>query len=301
MLSILIPTYNYNIQPLIFELQKQAEELGFNYEIIIGEDDITSNLSNEHLTLNEIKNIKYYINPVNFGRAKNRNELVNKSKFDLLLFLDVDTFPTSSNFLKNYIAFYGENNPSLVFGGLKYQAEKPEANKMLRWVYGNEREAVPFEIRIKEPFKTIFLSNLLIKKEIMINYCLEESIINYGYEDALFFTNLKKNNISASHINNPVYHFGLESNTIYLKKVDESLVNLKTLIDTKKINGSDMNLVNAYLILKKYKLTRFFSYIFKYTKLYLIKKITNKNPSLFFFDLYRLGYLCNLNNLQSRE
>lgn len=38
MLSILIPTYNYNVVPLVLELQKQCLEYKIHFEIIVFDD-----------------------------------------------------------------------------------------------------------------------------------------------------------------------------------------------------------------------------------------------------------------------
>ena len=38
MLSILIPTYNYNVYPLVMELKSQADELDLSYEILVQDD-----------------------------------------------------------------------------------------------------------------------------------------------------------------------------------------------------------------------------------------------------------------------
>ena len=38
MLSILIPTYNYDCSRLIRDLQAQAEQAGIDYEIIVADD-----------------------------------------------------------------------------------------------------------------------------------------------------------------------------------------------------------------------------------------------------------------------
>ena len=38
MLSILIPTYNYNVEALVAELHQQATDCQIDFEIIIGDD-----------------------------------------------------------------------------------------------------------------------------------------------------------------------------------------------------------------------------------------------------------------------
>ena len=41
MLSILIPTYNYNVYSLVTELKSQADALGIAYEILVQDDAST--------------------------------------------------------------------------------------------------------------------------------------------------------------------------------------------------------------------------------------------------------------------
>ena len=38
MLSILIPTYNYDCSRLVSDLQRQAERMGIGYEVIVADD-----------------------------------------------------------------------------------------------------------------------------------------------------------------------------------------------------------------------------------------------------------------------
>ena len=104
MLSILIPTYNYNAFPLVEELQNQAIEAGIAFEIIILDDGSTDEISlNENLKINTLENCSFEKNETNIGRAKNLNKLATKSQYDWLLFMDCDTFPKSKNCITTYI------------------------------------------------------------------------------------------------------------------------------------------------------------------------------------------------------
>ena len=58
MLSILIPTYNYNVYPLVTELKKQIDELAIEYEILVQDD---SSKSSENIKQNsKIKKLHFY-------------------------------------------------------------------------------------------------------------------------------------------------------------------------------------------------------------------------------------------------
>ena len=100
MLSILIPTYNYNAFSLVNEIQKQAKEAGIEFEIICMDDGSKLFLP-ENLEINSLENCSFEILKNNVGRSAIRNLLAKKASFDNLLFLDSDTIPVENNFIIN--------------------------------------------------------------------------------------------------------------------------------------------------------------------------------------------------------
>ena len=64
MLSVLIPTYNYNCFSLVLELKKQADGLNFDYEIIV-QDDCSSLYIEENSKINSLQNCSFEINSEN--------------------------------------------------------------------------------------------------------------------------------------------------------------------------------------------------------------------------------------------
>ena len=293
MLSILIPTYNYSALILVNELYNQCENVGIKYEIIVQDDASKSELNLENEKINSIKNCFFYVNEENLGRGKNRNSLFEKSKFDWILFLDSDTMPVLDNFITNYIA--SSLNYKVVFGGLQYQAEKPEKSQLLRWVYGKKREALTLNERLKNPNKTALTSNFLIQRTIFLSHKFDNEITKYGYEDYLFFLNLEKKDISVHHIENPVIHLGLESSEEFLDKTKVALENLNHLNSSRLLYFRDNRILSIYAKIKKIKLVIFFSFIYSNFSFLLRKNLTSSNPSLFIFDVYRLGYFCKIN------
>lgn len=293
MLSILVPVYNYNVFPLIETLCNQASQLNIVFEIICL-DDTSEILSNENKNINQLKNSSFSILEKNIGRSSIRNLLAEKATYENLLFLDADTIPVHENFLSNYILQIN-NSEKIVYGGILYQNNKPSKDKLLRWVYGNKREALSSFDRNKNPYISFLTLNFLITKSVFSKISFNEEIPNLRHEDTLFSYELMQNKIEVLHMDNTVYHLGLENSEIFIQKSEESVVGLKNLIDSNLISLDYVKLSHYFQVLKKYHLQNLASFIFKIFKPLVRKQLLSKKPSLFLFDLYRLGYYCSLN------
>ncbi|MNK51995.1 Glycosyl transferase family 2 [compost metagenome] len=290
MLSILIPVYNYNILPLASELIKQCSSCGITFEILFL-DDASQEFTIENERINLFENASYSILEKNIGRSAIRNLLANKAVYENLLFLDADTMPVYDNFIAKYIATIKN---SIVFGGLLYEKKKPSREQLLRWIYGKEREALSLSERNKNPSNTALVSNLLIKKEILLRFPFDENLTKYGYEDLLFFAVLKSNEIEIKHIQNPVFHLNLENSNLFLSKTKTALENLFFLSSSNKVSKNESKIIDSFELLKKLKLSSFFYFIFKKSERKIELNLLSDKPSLFLFDIYKLGYYCFL-------
>jgi glycosyltransferase involved in cell wall biosynthesis len=293
MLSILIPTYNYKIFDLVFELKNQCDCLDFNYEIICQDDNSNSIFNIENDKINRLENCQFKTNSENYGRSKNRNKLAENSKYDYLLFLDADTFPIEKNFISKYLSEIKEF-ATIVYGGIRYTDKKPPNDKLLRWIYGKKREALTVSQRNKNSYLSFLTLNFLIHKEVFKKINFNESIPNLRHEDTLFSYELMKKNIPIKHIENPVFHFGLDEFNSALKKEHESLIALKNLLENKLLSPEYLKISNLYFIIKKYQIRLLILYSFKILKPVLLKNISSSKPSLVLFDIYRVGYMCSL-------
>ena len=85
MLSILIPTYNYNITPLVGELHKQAISLNIIFEILVMEDGSTLFVE-ENQEIGKLEHCKHILLTENIGRSAIRNKLADSAKHQFLLF-----------------------------------------------------------------------------------------------------------------------------------------------------------------------------------------------------------------------
>jgi hypothetical protein len=293
MLSILIPVFNYDVVSLVRKLHEQAMELNITFEIICL-DDASNLFTNENQQINQFKNGSFVILEKNIGRSAIRNLLAEKAAYQNLLFLDADTLPVHENFLLNYISKI-DNREKIIYGGILYDKSKPSKDKLLRWIYGAKREALSVSDRDKNKHLSFLTLNFLIKKSIFSKVNFNESIPNLRHEDTLFSYDLMQNEIDIVHIENPVYHLGIENSSTFLIKSEEAVLGLKNLVDSNLISKDYVKLSHYFQILKKFRLQFLVSFAFKILEPLFKRQLLGKNPSLFLFDLYRLGYYCSMN------
>lgn len=291
MLSILIPTYNYNVYSLVTELKSQADALGIAYEILV-QDDASTFFLKENTEINILQHCSYTVNHENLGRGNNINLLNNRAKFDYVLIMEADAFPEKKDYLQHLIASINPET-QVLFGGVTYPNEKPEKDKLLRWKYGNERESIPLSERLKNPYHFVFTWNLLLKKELLSNYHFPYNVKDYGYEDVVFIKQLKENNIPIQHIENRLVHFNTETSLTFIGKTEKAITTLNQLIEDKKLDLKDTKIGKAYRIIQFWQLDIIIRFMFKRLSKQMIANLTSSNPSLIVLDLYKLYIFLN--------
>lgn len=295
MLSVLIPTYNYNVYPLAYNIWEQCREAGIIFELIVLDDGSHSILNSENEKINQLQNCRFITLDKNTGRSAARNNLAKMANYEWLLFLDADIMPIGNKLIVKYLP-YMDNAEKVVYGGIKYQEEKPESNEVLRWIYGNDREALPVTERLKDPYKRLLTLNFLIHKNIFSRVSFNETIPNLRHEDSLFSYELMLAKVPVLHIENEVYHYGLESSEIFLRKSEESLEGLRYLLNNALIGKDYVSIGKIYIKIRKIGSDSLIALFYKTTKGIMRKNLLGSKPSLLVFDLYRLGYICNLKN-----
>jgi glycosyltransferase involved in cell wall biosynthesis len=293
MISILIPTYHYNVLPLVEKLQLQCEKAAIPFEIIVL-DDASSDEATiaKNSNINSLENCRFQTLTKNVGRSRIRNLLAEKAHYDWLLFLDADTFPATDQFIQKYLEAFSKKT-EVVFGGIQYPTTKPE-NCSLRHTYGSARESLPLHERQKNPYRSFITMGFAIKKKIFQQIKFNENLVGYGYEDSVFAGQLQKHAITIQHIANPVVHLNLESNADFIKKSQLALQNLLDFHQNAAIDSETVKILKTYSQLKKWRLLFAVRAFFKMFKNPLLQNLASANPSLFLFDLYRLGYLSTL-------
>jgi len=303
MLSILIPTYNTNLHPLVSELQAQLIECKIEYEIIVS-DDASSDISVRYHNslLAEQDHVKYIQYEQNIGRSKIRNSLADAATYPTLLFMDCDARVKKDDYIAKYLRFMEEKHlhgtDFVVLGGLSYREMQPEKTKLLRYRYGIKREVRPAYERNRDPYRAFTPFNMLISKSVFEKCRFEESLKQYGYEDTFFGIELKKCGIPVYHIDNELYHEGIDTNELLLNKVAAGVANLVNLQSHNKLDDKFMEvstLLSTYQRLKK-SLTGRFTLSFLEKIRQPLRNISSTYNSLVFLDLYKLAVMHNLMN-----
>jgi len=290
MISILIPCYDYNAYPLVSSLEKQALMLGIKFEIICIDDGSFSNKNEINQRINMLTNSKFIESKKNLGRINNRLLLAEKSQYEWLIFVDVDTFPNNENFLKNYTDQL--NNGLIFMGGCKYK--KPETkNSSLRYKFGKNREEINCTIRNRKPYKYISSCNFMCHRNLLIDVLSSIKTISYG-NDYIFGSVLKKMKVSVIHIDNPVLITNIDENRIFIDKTHQALDNLIRCYKKNMIKKHSISILNVYIILDFLLMKKVFVKITNVFKNLVEKNIRSNDPNLFLFDIYRLNYICKI-------
>lgn len=298
MLSILIPVYNFDVIQLVDKLHYQAQSANIIFEIIVIDDYSDKKFRNVNQCIDKHSDTQYIQLTKNIGRAKIRNMLAERAKYDYLLFMDCDSEIISDDYIIKYIEYcIGE---VVVCGGRIYEKYAPiNCKYYLHWYYGVKRESIPVNKRSKNPNLSFMTNNFLISKLIFQKIKFNESLSKYGHEDTLFGYELKKQGFAITHIDNPVKHIDLEDNLGFLEKTKQGIANLNFILKTyldKNDLFKDIKVLYYYRKISKIRLTKLIGFIFKIFQNRIIKNLISENPKLIYLDFYKLGYLCILNS-----
>ncbi len=286
MLSVLIPTYNYDVGKLVRKVHMQLNASKIMFEIIILEDGSSQDIN----TKIHLSHTKILVHKHNLGRVKARQFLAKSSKYDWLLFLDADVLPKNDSFISDYINQLNSGYEA-VFGGFTYYNERPKKDYVLRWKYGMNKEQVPAHKRNLNPYKVIISANYLIKKTAFETINSKMTNNGYGY-DNYFGALLKLKQISILHIDNEVYHLGIEKSSNYLNKKEQAAETLIRLYSANTITTHDNDLLSLFSYLNRYGLAVIFSGIHKLLRPLMKYNLTGSNPSIKVLQLYRISYMC---------
>ncbi|REC64504.1 glycosyltransferase family 2 protein [Chryseobacterium pennae] len=292
-LSICIPVYNFDVRELVFDLEKEINSQEIDAEIILIDDASKEEFKQ---TNRELQNIihQFIFLEKNIGRSRIRNLFLDYSKGEYLLFLDCDGKIVGKNFLKNYIQFIQEYpDTEIIYGGRKVLGSASGSDHYLRWKFAVERENLSVELRRKNPYLSFQTNNFVIQKEVLRKVGFNPEFQKYGYEDLLFAMDLKAEHIKINHIDNPILNNDLESNIIYLDKVEESVESLSHMLKDKTLNSklAEVKLVKVYNKLKNTPFKTVLESLFTIGEGNIKRRLSKGDVNLRYLDIYKLGLL----------
>lgn len=288
MLSILIPTYNYDCTALASELQRQIDACGVVAEVIVM-DDASPDVSVREVNkaIDSLKNCRLIELPENVGIARIRNMLADVAQYDYMLFLDSDVYPVYDDFVQRYVA--ARSSADVVCGGLMFRAEPPHKDCTLRYKYGSRVESQPVERRMQQPYGEFKTLNFFISRKAFMGTRFNEDFVRYGHEDTLFGKELQERGFRLVHIDNPIYHDVPDTNEAFLAKTRRSIENL---CEHREVLQSHVRLLSFYARLERMHLCGAVSAIYGLVEPLLVANLTSRKPSLFLFNIYKVGCLC---------
>jgi glycosyltransferase involved in cell wall biosynthesis len=289
MLSIGIPTFNFNVTHLVGKLYHQIEKLNLPIEIIVLDDGSSEEFRKINREISQLPHIKY-IEQSNQGRSATRNKLATFAQQPYILYIDCDC-DVYDDYLSKYITQLQKN--TVLVGGLRYPPLPADKRLYLRWKVGQQKEVKSLKTRKKFPYANFLSSNFSIPVRYIIENGFDRELLHYGHEDTMFGNWLNNNKIKIHHIDNPVIHLGMETAEQYLKKVRESIFNA-LVIYKKNPQNNTIKLFKYYRILKKIRMDGYFCTIFESLRLKIEDSLCSDRVSLILLDIYKLGIFCTL-------
>ena len=165
MLSVLIPTFNYDCTALVKRLAREVQLLDGAVEILVSDDCSTDDVVREAISLlGRVEGCCVFLQESNLGRAASRNFLARQARFGQLLFLDADGMPSNNRFLATYVDAIGKAD--VICGSILHPDRCPAPGKELRYRYEKEAERrFTAKRRNTRPYASFRSFNFMISKD----------------------------------------------------------------------------------------------------------------------------------------
>lgn len=293
------------------------DTISLGFEIIFADDgsaDATARQRNAIIA--QLPYCQYIEHPKNVGRSAIRNFLAHTAHYSHLIFLDGDVAIKRGNFVQTYLAH--RNDADVIIGTLHFsrmqvacdtaediightKRAKEETKKTTEPVlyddnlkYRYEQQFLakhPVKKRMQQPYASFRTTNFMVRRDLLLAYPFDETFHEYGYEDTLFGKQLKEHGATLIHLDNAATIADYEDNTTFIAKTEESLRTLAAHAHQLQGYSTLLQTVNK---LKRLHLQPLIAFAFGLFKGLLHKNLCSNSPSVFLFNVYKLGYYVNL-------
>jgi glycosyltransferase involved in cell wall biosynthesis len=303
-ISLLIPVFNYDIIALVHSMKSALGMVPEFCEILIGDDGSAAEYSEKYQSLTG-EGVRVVKSEKNIGRAAIRNRLALEATGDHLLFVDADVMlpGTSEAYITKWLPLLGKSR--VICGGTLYRDSPPgDPDKLLRWKYGKMKEEKKASVRNKNPHSGFSTFNVMIDKSVFSKIRFNEELKQYGHEDTLMGYQLKKAGIEVLHIDNGLYHEGLESNKEFLNKTKLGIENLSKLYDNvtdKRAFSETVRILKFYNKLRLFRITRIMAGIFIRYRDEMEIRLDSSKISLTLFGFYKICMFSTYREIHGRK
>lgn len=293
------------------------DTISLGFEIIFADDgsaDATARQRNAIIA--QLPYCQYIERPKNVGRSAIRNFLAHTAHYSHLIFLDGDVAIKRGNFVQTYLAH--RNDADVIIGTLHFsrmqvacdttediightKRAKEETKKTTEPVlyddnlkYRYEQQFLakhPVKKRMQQPYASFRTTNFMVRRDLLLAYPFDETFHEYGYEDTLFGKQLKEHGATLIHLDNAATIADYEDNATFVAKTEESLRTLAA--HDHQLQGYS-TLLHTANKLKCLHLQPLIAFVFELFKGLLHKNLCSNSPSVFLFNVYKLGYYINL-------
>lgn len=293
------------------------DTISLGFEIIFADDgsaDATARQRNAIIA--QLPYCQYIERPKNVGRSAIRNFLAHTAHYSHLIFLDGDVAIKRGNFVQTYLAH--RNDADVIIGTLHFsrmqvacdtaediightKRAKEETKKTTEPVlyddnlkYRYEQQFLakhPVKKRMLQPYASFRTTNFMVRRDLLLAYPFDETFHEYGYEDTLFGKQLKEHGATLIHLDNAATIADYEDNATFVAKTEESLRTLAAHAHQLQDYSTLLHTANK---LKCLHLLPLIAFVFELFKGLLHKNLCSNSPSVFLFNVYKLGYYVNL-------
>lgn len=223
-LSVLIPFLRDDPCALLQTMDEQASD---GIELVVlddgsGDDALAARVASSVQALG--RPARFVRLTANEGRSRGRNRLASHARARHFLFLDSDMAPDGPDFLAVYLRLIDESDPAVAFGGFSVKLAPPLPEHALHRSMAAKSDCLPASLRRLQPEKTVFTSNLLIRRDVFESEAFDEGFQGWGWEDVEWAARVARNH-AITHLDNTATHLGLDNVETLIAKYEQSVAN----------------------------------------------------------------------------
>ncbi len=226
-LSVLTPFFRDDPCALLSVLDLQASVAPGQIEIVVlddgsGDDALAARVGE---AIQDLRCPARFVRlTANEGRSRGRNRLASHARARHLLFLDSDMLPDRADFLGAYLELIDRVDPAVAFGGFSVTQASLAPQLALHRAMAAKSDCLPAAMRRLQPEKTVFTSNLLIRRDVFEAETFDEGFRGWGWEDVEWAARVARRH-AIVHLDNTATHLGLDTAEALLAKYRQSVAN----------------------------------------------------------------------------